>query len=160
MGRVGLNDVAAPTAPRSGFLAFDVGAVDVEVDRQFFVEEFWRQVDTYCSTLEVGFDYDTFVIVIGCRNAVWQEAYCSADAEVIVVRNGSAEHFFLPVGVSGAKHSDGSGCAYSVCHEIGEFGCVHHVECLAGCCHVDVCCKVHLRASALAALGGDYYDAV
>ncbi len=134
----------------------DVRAFYVGVHAQQVVEELGCQVHAGAQALVVCLAYHTVGAGIVHGNAVGQHAGGTAHAEAVVMAEGGAEHFFLPVGVGSAELCSLHGVlAVAVADEAGELRCVHHVEIVAGGGNIEVGGEVHLRTTALTALGGD-----
>ncbi len=110
----------------------------VDIEGQVVVEERWREVEAARVAAEVGGLHDTLVVGEAEAHAVRHVGHAARHGHVVVVGNGCAIDFVLPVGVGEMLHAVVVGpaegpvsvavLAVEVFHELGERGAVHHVE--------------------------------
>ena len=138
-----------------GLESVDIRTAGVGVDREFAVEELRSEAEAYGCALHLRTFQDTLIVGVAGADAVGKESGRAAYAEAVVLREGSAESLFLPVGV-GVAHVVGNGLvAEFAADELGELSAVHDVEGLAGGVDMPVGGEADARTSACAFAGCD-----
>ena len=160
----------------------EVVTFSVQLYAQVTVEEFRSQVDTCSQAVHARTVNDTVVLSVVNAYTIRKDAGSTTNAEVVVVRNGSAEHVVLPVvvvtpfaveisvvvrvalcsGVANRAESQSSvvTCAPIVSDNFSKFGSSEHVNSLSCFVDIHVSREVNLRLTGFTFLCCDDDDTV
>ena len=153
-GQCGVVDECCVDGAGVGFVVYYIAALGVEGNLQLAVEELGGEVEAHGGTLHARGLQDTVVVCIGNIEAVGKPTGCATYAQVVVMREGCAQDFTLPVG-GGIAHQVYSILRGVLVYQLAELVAGGHVPSTASRIEVEVGAEIDLRLAGLAFFCGD-----